>query len=50
LLVVTHEQRISSTAGRIVRIRDGRIDQGPGAATDELAPTDGAAPPAEAPR
>ncbi len=30
LLVVTHEQRISSAAGRIIRIRDGRIEAGAG--------------------
>jgi putative ABC transport system ATP-binding protein len=34
LLIVTHEQRISSAAGRIVRIQDGRIESGQG----ELAP------------
>jgi putative ABC transport system ATP-binding protein len=36
LLVVTHEQRISSAAGRIVRIEDGLIEQGQG----DLAPTE----------
>ena len=40
LLVVTHEQRISSAAGRIVRIQDGRIEAGQG----DLAPAEGTSP------